>query len=124
MKELTEKKYYTPPADDEKVSAIINATCQHFEVDEELLINSKCLEVVTMRQLAIYLIARNTTYKDYMIGERLKITRNPVNYAISKIDTHRIIYGQTLDSLNAIITIANNFEKKYQWHLPQVNTRH
>lgn len=122
MATITDKKYFIMPDKKEIIECIIKATCQHFDIDEETLIKNESLDVARIRQLCVYLLFTSAELKEKVIAEYFQKARSTVQYSISLIDAQKKIYRQTLGNLNSIITIANNFDKKYQWHLPSINT--
>jgi chromosomal replication initiation ATPase DnaA len=105
----------------EIVSAIIKATCTYYGISEEDLINTdRRRDAVNRRRLPMYLIMKNTDLTDNAAAERFGVTRSPFKASVDLIEyqvERKTIYRQTEDTLNAIAAIANNFEKKYAWHI-------
>jgi len=120
-KKASEKISTISPANRELIEGVISAACQHFDVTREQLLGE--YRLTNARHLCFYIIHNSTTgVFDYDIGGFFNKKRTAVQYGINLIDTHKVIYRQTLGDLNAIITIANSFVKKYEWHLQLNNT--
>lgn len=111
------------PADRELIECVISAACQYFKVDRQQLIRE--YRMASARHLCYYIIFNSTTgVYDYDIGNYFNRKRTAVQYGIGLISSHKNIYRQTLGNLNSIIEIANNLEKKYEWHIPLISTTH
>ena len=108
---------YVPPRDKEVMELVIKAACEHFYIEEEILISNTSIAIANIRYLVCFLIINNTGLKDYVIAKRVGKCRSTINTGIEKIDIHRRIYRQTLDDLEAVVNIANSFEKKFVWQL-------
>jgi chromosomal replication initiation ATPase DnaA len=118
MEEQIKQRAFILPRDKEIMEAIIKAACEHYDISEDVLMTvTKKPEATSIRHECMYLIISNTGLKDYAVADRFGITRTPLKRGVEIIETHRTIYRQTLDNLNAIVAIANNFEKKYQWQI-------
>ncbi|MDI3319981.1 hypothetical protein [Pinibacter soli] len=108
------------PDDQELIECVIKAACRHFEISEQQLIGEN--KLANIRHLCFYIIYNGTHgVYDYAIGQFFKKKRTAVQYGIDLIEHQKNIYRQTLGNLNSITAIANNFEKKYSWHLPTIN---
>lgn len=106
------------PSDKEKMEAIIKATCVYYSLTEEELVRAdKSMDSTAARYQCFYLIAINTSIKPKRIGHRLCKSRQVVLKAKGIIELHKTIYGQTRDTLKAIVAIANTFEKTTEWHI-------
>lgn len=106
----------------EMIEKVIDAACQYFEVSREQL-NSE-YRLYNARHLCFYIIMENAKgVYDYDIGSFFNRKRTAVQYGIGLVSAHLNIYRQTVGDLNAIIAIANNFTKKYEWHLQPISTR-
>lgn len=111
------------PVAREMIEKVTDATCQHFGVTQEQLTSEYRLS--NARHLCFYIIMENARgIYDYDIGAFFNRKRTAVQYGIGLISCHMNIYRQTLGDLNTIIAIANTFEKKYEWHLQPISTRH
>jgi chromosomal replication initiation ATPase DnaA len=111
------------PADTELMEVVIDAACKYYHITEDDLLNLN-RATVNARQICYYIIFSNTQLKEKAIGRRFKKGRTSVQYGVGLIDIHKNIYRQVLGSINGIIDIANNFDKKYQWHLQPINIIH
>ena len=117
------KNFMAAPNDKEIMESVIKAACQYYEISEDELMNqSKKADPVAIRRMSMYLIMKNTSLRDYVVAERFGITRTPLNDSVGIIEVHAKIYRQTSGTLQAIANIANNFEKKYAWHIQSTNT--
>lgn len=104
----------------ELIDCVMGAACQYFNVSRELLINE--YRMANARHICYYIIINSTTgVYDYDIGKFFNRKRTAVQYGIGQISAHKDIYRQTLGEINSIIQIANNFEKKYSWHLQSIS---
>lgn len=121
MQQVNEKINALSPVTIEVAESIISGACTWFTVTREQLTHEHKLAYV--RHLCFYLISVGApgTF-DYNIGSFLGYKRRIVRYGIDKIDSHKNYYGQVLADLNGIVGIANNFTKKYSWHLPLIST--
>jgi len=108
---------YIHPKDKELMETVINAACNYFEIDESIMLNNSSTDIANIRYIVCYIIMKNTELKDYIIAKRVNKARSTINTGVEKIDIHKDIYRQTLDNINGVISVANNFEKKYVWHL-------
>lgn len=122
MNSTPSKPVVYSPADRELISVIKKAACLHFDISEDDLTNDQKPQMANIRFLCYWIIMRNTSLKDYMVSSAFNRTRHSVSYGVGLIDTHREIYGQTLGNLRSIAQIANNFEKKYLWHIQPIST--
>ena len=110
-------KQQTSLIDREITVAVIQSTCNFFNVDFETLKNCESARMANIRYLCFYLILTNTSLRDREVGEIFGKSRNAVWAGKYKISFEMGIYGQTVGNLRALINIANTFEKKFQWHL-------
>jgi hypothetical protein len=110
------------PYESEIIEHIMKAACRHFEITEEQLITDTSPRVANIRFLCFWLLAENTSLKDYMIAHAFSKTRTAVNYGVGLIGIHKEIYRQTLDNLHSLAAIANTFERKYSWLLQPIST--
>jgi|SRR5579871_1933134 len=110
------------PSDRELIEAVKKAACEYYEISETDLIESGAYEIANLRYLCFWLIMENTKLKDYVIADIFNKKRSTVIYGVGLIEIHKEIYRQTLDKLKAIAELANNFEKKYSWHIHLTNT--
>ena len=119
---LKDKIVAITPDNREMIQMVIKAACQYYGVSEKQLLNEHSL--ANARHLCFYIIKLTANnLMDYNIGHFFNRKRTAVQYGIDLIEHHHKIYRQTLGNLNSIISIANNFEKNYQWHIPQINTK-
>jgi chromosomal replication initiation ATPase DnaA len=81
---------------------IITAVCEHFNVTEEQLLQSKSFDVAYMRWICFYLTKKNTFLSAREIGERFKLTVKPVQTGIENVICRKKIYAQTMRSLKEI----------------------
>ena len=82
--------------------AIIKAACEHFEINENTLLNEKQFNVAYMRHLCFYLIKKNTSLSNRFIGFRFKQSKGPVQYGIEIIESIRNVNASTLTDLRKI----------------------
>ena len=121
--EPKEKVNAITPENRELIECVMKAVCNYFDVTEKQLKEEH--KLATARHYCFYLIKENTTgVFDYNIGAFFNRKRTAVQYGIDLVDHHKFIYRQTLGTLNTIIQIANNFEKKYTWDLQPINITH
>lgn len=110
-----------PPAYRELIVAVISAACEYYGITKDQLISERSL--AHARQKCYYIIIKSTTgLYDYDIGNYFNKGRTSVQYGIALVDSHKVFYRQVLGDLNNIIALANNFDKKYSWDLPLINT--
>lgn len=120
---LKERVCAISPDNREIIECVIKAACQYYNVTRDQLIEEHRL--ANARHLCFYIIKVSTEdVFDYSIGKYFNKKRTAVQYGIGIIDHQKIIYRQVIGNLNAIIEIANNFDKKYPWHLQQINITH
>lgn len=110
------------PWERELIAMIKKAACQHFEITEEQLISGRSRTLANIRFLCYYLIVKSTGLKDYEVASVFNRTRTTVIYGLALIDVHRKVYRQSLVNLQSIAKIADNFEKKFPWHIHQPST--
>ncbi|SHN45915.1 helix-turn-helix domain-containing protein [Chitinophaga sp. CF418] len=104
----------------EMIEKVTDATCQYFSVTKDQLTSEYKLS--NARHLCFYIIMENAKgVYDYDIGKFFNRKRTAVQYGIGCVSAHVNIYRQTLGDLNAIVGIANTFEKKYEWHLQPIS---
>jgi hypothetical protein len=120
MHNIESKKISVSAHDSELIECVIQAACVYYGVGKAELMHDTSM--VKTRHLCFFAISRSTNLKDYVIGTFFGKKRTAIKYGIDTIDVHKEIYRQTLDDLNNIIHIANNFEKKYSWHIQSINT--
>lgn len=107
------------------MNAIIWATCTVFEITEETLLTNKSTDVSQIRYCIYYLLCKHIEIREAPIVHRMQIrNRSIIHYGVSKIDVHKKIYRQTIDTLRKIIDTANTFDKKHTWLIPSINTTH
>lgn len=121
MKRSKKRKIVVSDSNRELIDSVVNAACQFYSVSKKELLNESSL--VGARHLCFYIIKVNTDgIYDYTIGHFFNKKRTAVQYGINVVEHQKEIYRQMLGDINSISDIANNFEKKYTWHLRRINT--
>lgn len=99
---------YITPTDQTKVDAIIEACCEYYELEKQVLIDSRERSIIEMRQQCFYLIRLNTKLTEGDIACVFNKSRRPITYGVEQITHFKKTYQSTKHQLKDIVFKAND----------------
>lgn len=98
---------YITPIDQAKVDAIIAACCEFYQIEKQLLIDSRERSIVEMRQQCCYLISKNTKLTQEALAETFNRKRPAIINGIKLAEFDATKHPSVKYILKEIIFKAN-----------------